>query len=83
MSKKLLSRVAFGIIYIASAKSCSARGAIHQPACMDSCLAISHIHLGCLPSRSISSGCSIKSYWRYGIMVAYGILSNINDGATL
>ena len=51
MFKKLLSRVAFGIIYIASAKSCSARGAIHQPAFMDSCLAISHKHLASPPSR--------------------------------
>ena len=61
--KKLLGRVTFEIIYIASAKSWSGRGASHQPAFMDSCLTISHTRLVCLPSRWVSPGCSLKSYW--------------------
>ena len=38
------------ILYIASAKSRSARGASHQPAFMNSCLTISHTCLTFLPS---------------------------------
>ena len=56
---KALGRAAFGIIYVASAKSWVTRGASHQPAFMDTCLTISHTCLACLPS----TGCSIKCYW--------------------
>ena len=36
-------------VFIASAKSRSARGASHRPAFMSSCLTISHMCLLCLP----------------------------------
>ena len=48
--KTLLGRVAFGIIYVALAKSWSVRDASHQSDVMDSCLAISHTRLACIPS---------------------------------
>ena len=38
------------VTQIASAKSCSVRGASHQPAYMSSCLTISYKCLPCLPS---------------------------------
>ena len=53
---------AFGIIYVALAKSWSARGASQQPAFMGSCLTNNHTRLGCLLSRGVSPECSIKSY---------------------
>ena len=49
--KKLLGRVAFGIIYIASTKSRNTRGESHQLAFMDSCLTINRTRLACLSSR--------------------------------
>ena len=62
--KKAFDRIAFGINYIILAKSRRARGASHEPAFMDSySLIISHMRLACLPSRWVSRGRSIKSYW--------------------
>ena len=49
--KNVLGRVAFGIIYIASDKSWSAKGASQQPGFMDGCLTINCMRLACLPSR--------------------------------
>ena len=49
--KKLLGRVAFGIIYIASVKSRSTRGASHQPAFIDSYRTINRTRLACRSSR--------------------------------
>ena len=49
--KKLLDRVAFGIMYVASAKSPSTREASHQPVFTDTCLTIRYTRLPCLPSR--------------------------------
>ena len=60
--KNSLCRVAFGIIYIASAESRGPGVASHQPAFMDSFLTISHTRLAYLPSRWISPGYSIESY---------------------
>ena len=42
---------------IASAKSCSVRGASHQPAFMGRCLTISHICLPCLPGGGWANPC--------------------------
>ena len=42
---------------VALAKSQSAMGVSHQPVFMGSCLAISHMHLLCLPSGRISPTC--------------------------
>ena len=55
-NKKSLGKVVFGIIYISSAKSRSARGASHQPAFMDSCLTISHARLARLSSDQLVLG---------------------------
>ena len=41
---KVLDRVAIGIMYIASAKSQSMRRASFQPAFMDSCMTVGHMH---------------------------------------
>ena len=60
--KKLLGRVTFGIHTLA--KSWTVKVASHQPVFMDSCLTIRYYtRLSCLPSRCVSPGCSIKSYW--------------------
>ena len=74
--KRLLDRVPFGIIYVASAKSPSTREASHQPVFTNSCLTISYTRLPCLPSRWISPGCSINPFnsikwwfWRFLCMV--------------
>ena len=71
MYKKLLGIVAFGIIYIASAKSRSAKGGSHQPAFMGSCLTMDCTCLTYLPSRWVSTGRSIKSYWTESHMEFY------------
>ena len=66
-------------LYIASVKSRSVREHLTSLLFWISCLTFTHTRLACLPKMSQSWVFYEKLLER----VAYGILSNINDGATL